>query len=55
MHILPPLETVKDIAATLAEDGDALYDLIFDLCHNRLPAFALFATIIKELRKDFNR
>ena len=24
MHILPPLETVKDIAATLAEDGERI-------------------------------
>ena len=49
------LEELKDIAATLAEDGDALHDLIFDLCHNRLPAFALFATIIREVRREFNR
>ena len=34
---------------------DALNDLVFDFCHSALPAFALFATIIKEAREDFNR
>ena len=49
------VELALPAAGTLSEDCDALNDLVFDFCHSALPAFALFATIIKEVRKDFNR
>ena len=49
------VELALPAAGTLSEDCDALNDLVFDFCHSALPAFALFATIIKEAREDFNR
>ena len=49
------VELALPAAGTLSEDCDALNDLVFDFCHGALPAFALFATIIKEAREDFNR
>ena len=49
------VELALPAAGTLSEDCDALNDLVLDFCHSSLPAFALFPTIIKEAREDFNR